>query len=198
MSEGCQSYLHQDIGATTAHINKLGAVHCSVTVTTSLWAVYGKSSKTSNTGCLLKRSRQTRHASEKQSDQVLLYLLFKQGRPRSDYFWKSDQGLPCFIFWQAFCKFQPLKLTFSWRTDSLFNLILTRFRLGFSQICNTVMALDWCQNFISAQFLENKWMDFYQILYMHLNWQDLAWDCYSPWLIIFSSWKVLQQILWQF
>ena len=29
------------------------------------------------------------------------------------------------------------------------------------------MALDLCKNFISAQYLENKWTVFHQILYMH-------------------------------
>ena len=40
------------------------------------------------------------------------------------------------------------------------------------------MALDWCQNFVSAQLLENKYklMEFDQILHMHWDWQDLGWD----------------------
>ena len=29
------------------------------------------------------------------------------------------------------------------------------------------MALDWCQNFISAQYIENKLIEFDQILYVH-------------------------------
>ena len=35
----------------------------------------------------------------------------------------------------------------------------------FSQICNSVKALDGYQNFVSAQYLENKWMEFHPILY---------------------------------
>ena len=40
------------------------------------------------------------------------------------------------------------------------------------------MALHYCQNFISAQYLENKLTESDQILYAHHHWQDLAWDCY--------------------
>ena len=49
----------------------------------------------------------------------------------------------------------------------------------FSNICTRVMALDLRQNFVSAQYLENYLIYFHQILYMHLYWQDLAWDCYT-------------------
>ena len=38
----------------------------------------------------------------------------------------------------------------------------------FLLICNRVNALDLCQNFVFTQFLENKWIEFHQILYMHL------------------------------
>ena len=37
----------------------------------------------------------------------------------------------------------------------------------FWQIYNTVMALGYCQNFVSAQFFVNELMEFDQILYMH-------------------------------
>ena len=40
-------------------------------------------------------------------------------------------------------------------------------KLHFLHICTRVMALDLLQNFISAQYLENKWTEFHQILYMH-------------------------------
>ena len=33
---------------------------------------------------------------------------------------------------------------------------------------NKVMALDWQQNFVSAQYLEDKWIEFHQILYIYL------------------------------
>ena len=39
--------------------------------------------------------------------------------------------------------------------------------MSFSEICTRVMALDLRQNFVSAQYLENKWTEFFQILYMH-------------------------------
>ena len=41
------------------------------------------------------------------------------------------------------------------------------------------MTLDLCQNFVSAQYLENYSIYFHQILYMHVSWQNLAWDCYK-------------------
>ena len=61
---------------------------------------YGKCTKISNTGCLTKRSRQTRQT------QIRL-LLMKQ----------SDRGLPCLLFWQALCGFQPWKPTFCLRKE---------------------------------------------------------------------------------
>ena len=65
-----------------------------------IWHVwYGKSSKISNTGCLPtgKQSRQT--------VQTQIRLLLKK---------HSDQGLPCLLFSQAFCEFQPWNLHFIW------------------------------------------------------------------------------------
>ena len=49
----------------------------------------------------------------------------------------------------------------------------------FSQNYNRLMALDWCQNFVSGQYLEKKLMEFDQILHMHLYWEGLGWHCYS-------------------
>ena len=48
--------------------------------------------------------------------------------------------------------------------------ILRRFRLGFCpgiflQICYRVMAFDLWQNFISAQYLQNNWIELYIFLY---------------------------------
>ena len=34
--------------------------------------------------------------------------------------------------------------------------------------------------FISAQYLENKMTEFYQIFNANWYWQDLGWDCYMP------------------
>ena len=39
--------------------------------------------------------------------------------------------------------------------------------MSFSQICTIVMALDLRQSFVSAQYLEIKYTEFLQILYMH-------------------------------
>ena len=49
----------------------------------------------------------------------------------------------------------------------------------FSQTYNRVMALDWCQNCVSDQYLENKLMEFDQILHIPLYWEDLGWDYYK-------------------
>ena len=57
-----------------------------------------------------------------------------------------------------------------------------------------VIALDKCQKLVFAQFLENGWTEFNQILYTLYHWQDLCCYCkasffanlqrsYSPWLI---------------
>ena len=35
----------------------------------------------------------------------------------------------------------------------------------FSQMCTRVMALDLCQNFVSAQYLENNLIEFYQMFF---------------------------------
>ena len=43
----------------------------------------------------------------------------------------------------------------------------------FSQICNGVTALDWCQKLVFAQYLENGWTEFNQNLYTHDHRQDL-------------------------
>ena len=72
------------------------------------------------------------------------------------------------------------------------------------------MALYLRQNFVSAQYLENKLACFHQILCMHSYWQDLAWDCcksffahlyqsYGPWFMPkFSfrsiSWEQIDRI----
>ena len=44
--------------------------------------------------------------------------------------------------------------------------ILTRSTLGFLHICTRVMALDLVQNFVSPHYLEDKLIEFHQILYM--------------------------------
>ena len=44
----------------------------------------------------------------------------------------------------------------------------------FSQICNGVMALDGCQKLVFAQYLDNEYTEFNQILYIHYHWHDLS------------------------
>ena len=41
------------------------------------------------------------------------------------------------------------------------------------------MALDLRQHFVSTHYLENKLIEFHQILHMPSYWQDLRWDCYT-------------------
>ena len=45
------------------------------------------------------------------------------------------------------------------------------------------MVLDWCLNFVSAQYFENKSMESDQILHMHLYWED-EWDYYMSTLFL--------------
>ena len=40
----------------------------------------------------------------------------------------------------------------------------------FLQICNSYMALDWCQNLFFAQYLVNKWTELNQIVDTHHWW----------------------------
>ena len=63
----------------------------------------------------------------------------------------------------------------------IYAFILTRssFTRHLCYIYTRVKAFDLCQNFVSAQYLENKFTVFHQILYMHSYWQDLVWDCYT-------------------
>ena len=51
------------------------------------------------------------------------------------------------------------------------------------------MALDWCQNFISIYYLENKLMDVDEILCMqycdqHLIFSLTFQQSYGPWLVL--------------
>ena len=68
-------------------------------------------------------------------------------------------------------------------TKFIYTLILTRSRLGLLTVIfrkfvtELSTALNRCQNFDPAQYLENDWTEFDQILYTHLYWQDLGWDC---------------------
>ena len=59
-------------------------------------------------------------------------------------------------------------------TDMIYVATVRRY---FLQICNGVTALDWCQKLVFAQYLENGWTEFNQILYTHDHWQDLYWYC---------------------
>ena len=45
------------------------------------------------------------------------------------------------------------------------------------RICNSVTALDLCQKLVFAQYLENGWTEFDQILYTHDHQQDLYKYC---------------------
>ena len=49
----------------------------------------------------------------------------------------------------------------------------------FLQICNGVTAPDKCQKLVFAQYLENGWSEFNQILYTHDHQQDIYKYCKS-------------------
>ena len=55
--------------------------------------------------------------------------------------------------------------------DKIYIAIVKR---HFSQICNRVTALDRCQKLVFAQYLENGWTEFDQVLYTLYHWQDLC------------------------
>ena len=66
--------------------------------------------------------------------------------------------------------------------------------VSFSQIFNRITTHDWCQNFDSAQYLENKSTEFDQILHVHLTWEDVGWDYYTfvfcKFLTEFGTWLI--------
>ena len=66
------------------------------------------------------------------------------------------------------------KLYITIYTDKIYVRIVS---CHFSHICTSVLAPDLRQNFVSFQYLENKWTEFHRILYMHSYWQDLWLDC---------------------
>ena len=49
----------------------------------------------------------------------------------------------------------------------------------FRKLVTELWSLIFCQNFVSGQYLENKLMEFDQILHMPLYWEDLGWDYYK-------------------
>ena len=67
---------------------------------------YSKSSQILKARFLPKRPSQTA--------QTLIRLLMRK---------QSDQGLPCLLFWQAFCEFLPWKPTFYSRTEKVFEIL---------------------------------------------------------------------------
>ena len=100
--------------------------------------------------------------------------------------------------WQNFTKFYICI-----HIDKIFVGIVTH---HFSHICTRVMALELHQNFVSCQYLENKWIEFHQILYMHSYWQVLCWVCYTsffshfyqsndPWFTPKFHFRSISQIL---
>ena len=66
--------------------------------------------------------------------------------------------------------FRTLLLNFTKFCMCLFHITKIYFGIithHFSLIFTRVMALDLSQNFVSVQYIENKWTEFHQILYMH-------------------------------
>ena len=104
---------------------------------------------------------------------------------------RSRLGLLCIHFCKFITELWPLidvRISFplnilrtSWWNLTKFciyidiiNIYISIVTHQFSKINNSVMVLDWCQNFVSAQYLDNKLMEFDQILHMHWYWQDLG------------------------
>ena len=91
--------------------------------------------------------------------------------------------------------------------DKIYISIIKRL---FSQMFNRVTPLNWCQKLVFAQYLENGWTEFNQILYTLYHWQDLCLyrkrsffenlqQSYSPWFmseIVFCSisWEWMDRI----
>ena len=96
----------------------------------------------------------------------------------------------CVMTW---CRDSMIPTSFrsiSWeRKKNAYALILTRSRLWLLGVSIhqkvtelwPLMIYDFCQNFVSTQYLENELMEFDKILHLHWHWywQDLSWDCYA-------------------
>ena len=81
-------------------------------------------------------------------------------------------------------------------------------------IFNRIMALDWCWNFVYAQYLVHQLMEFNKILYMHWYWPNVGKDnyklffvisqlSYGPWLMSkfclhLISWEQIDGFWWNF
>ena len=92
------------------------------------------------------------------------------------------------VFWELFYRINPnfvCALILKWSILGLFHVI-------FPNLYQSHGPLFLRQNFVSAQYIENRLTEFYQILYMHSYWQDLAWDCYTSfvpelWPLIYAK-----------
>ena len=56
----------------------------------------------------------------------------------------------------------------------------------FSQICSGVMALDWCQKLVFAQYLDNECTEFNQIWYIQCHWHDLSTISFSNRVVLLN------------
>ena len=100
--------------------------------------------------------------------------------------WFTPEFCFCSISWEQIGIISP---------NYIYAFILIRYRLGFFhiilfQICTRVMALDLRQNFVSAQYLENKLADFHQIVYL-LTWIYLAFVSFYLLLIYNRVWPLI-------
>ena len=68
-------------------------------------------------------------------------------------------------------QFFVLKMSSLWKSGGYI-------RFGLSVILSVHLSVR--HNFVSAKYLENSFIEFIQILYVHWYWHDQAWDCYLP------------------
>ena len=79
----------------------------------------------------------------------------------------------CSISWEWMDRIQP-NFVYIWSSTRSILILLSVF---FWQMFNRVAALNWCQKLFFAQYLENGWTEFNQILYTLYHIHDLCLFC---------------------
>ena len=83
------------------------------------------------------------------------------------------------VWYRNWCLLSILRMDGQNLTKFCIHIFIDKVYVGkikrhFSQICNGVMALDWCQKLVFAQYLDNECREFNQILYIYYHWYDLS------------------------